>query len=221
MKTKHISSTLAGLATLALVPALALAAPGDSAADTGSDAGHESGLMLRYTVGGSYARTGQKFDTIGNPKYHVHGAAVDMSLAAGFALSDSVAVHGTALFWRAFNPSAKGEFGGLSGTVDTENTSLTNFGIGGGVTVWTGSNLYFSASVVASMLRVEIQDERADTKWGVGGELLVGKEWWVGDSFGIGVAAAGTIHYIPDNDLEDAKGLVGFSVGPRLTMTFN
>lgn len=231
MNAARIPASLAGLATLALVPALAFAAPTETTTVyrdgssqtvvTDDEPSHESGLMLRYTVGGSYARTGQKFDTVGTPKYYVHGVAVDMSLAAGVALSSGFAVHGTALFWRALKPKAKGDFAGLSAEIDISDTSLTNFGVGGGFTAWTNSNLYFSLSAVASILRVEVREQRSDTKWGIGGEVLIGKEWWLGHNVGIGVAAAGTFHYIPDKKLEDAKGLIGYSFGPRLSLTFN
>lgn len=214
MKIKTASATMAALATFALVPTLAFAAP------TQAEPTHEAGLMLRYTVGGSYARTGQSFDTVGKPKYHVHGVAVDMSLALGVAFSDNFAVHGTALFWRTLKPKAKGSFAGLSSEMDVEDTSLTNFGIGGGFTVWSHSNLYFSLSAVASMLRVEVREQRSDTKWGIGGEALIGKEWWVGGNLGVGVAAAGTIHFIPDKR-DNASGLLGYSVGPRFSLTFN
>lgn len=223
MNAKMTTTLVAGLATLALAPTLALA-QGTSSASASVDARptHSTGLMLRYTVGASYARTGQKFDTIGDPKYHVHGPALDMSLAGGVALSQSFALHATALFWRTFNPKAKGEFGGISSSTDITGTELTNFGIGGGMTFWSRSNVYFSLSAVASMLRVEVEDYRQDTKWGIGGEVLIGKEWWLGQNFGMGFAAAGTIHYIPDGNNDDAaSGLLGFSVGPRLTMTFN
>lgn len=223
MNSKIKSASVVGFATLMLVPTLALA-QGQTTPQVTDEAHrephHDTGLMLRYTVGGSYARTSQKFDTIGNPKYHVHGVAVDMSLAGGFALSENFALHGTALFWRAFNPKAKGDFAGLSGEIDTKDTALTNFGIGGGFTTWSNSNMYFSLSVVASMLRTEVKEQRSDTKWGVGGEVLIGKEWWLGGNFGVGVAAAGTIHYIPDGS-DNAKPLIGFSAGPRLSLTFN
>lgn len=180
---------------------------------------HESGLMLRLTAGASYARTGQKA-TSPDAKYHIAGAALDTSVAAGFALSPNFAIHATGTFWRAFKPKAKGELGPFSSSGVLEDTNLTNFGIGGGVTAWTPSNMYVSASFLASMLRAKYNDDKIDTNWGIGGELLIGKEWWLGGSVGIGLAAAGTIHHIPDSR-DNLKGNLGYSVGPRLSLTFN
>lgn len=190
-------------------------------AQSNSAPSHNPGFMLRYTVGPSFIRTGQALDLPGDPKYFVQGPAVDMSLAAGFALSRGFAIHGTALFWRGFNPKLKGEVAGLTTNSETADTKLTNFGIGGGLTTWTPGNMYFSLSVVASMLRVEIQDYRADTKWGIGAEALLGKEWWLGHNVGLGLALAGTFHFIPDKSEDRTSGLMGYSVGPRISLTFN
>jgi|SRR5690625_143408 len=181
---------------------------------------HDTGFMLRYTAGASYARSGQKADLPGNPRYNISGAALDMDLAAGFALSENFAVHATGSFWRAFNPKVKGDFGPFSVSGDTDDASLTQFGIGGGFTAWTASNMYVSASILASMLRAKYNGDEADTDWGVGGELLIGKEWWVADNVGFGLAAAGTIHYIP-TDKDNVRGNLGYTVGPRLSITFN
>lgn len=181
---------------------------------------HSSGFMLRYTAGAAYARTGQKADLPGDPKYNISGAALDMDLAAGFALSPNFAVHATGTFWRAFSPKVKGDFGPFSMEGKADDANLTNFGIGGGFTAWTNSNMYVSMSVLASMLRAKYNDDESDTDWGIGGELLIGKEWWVADNVGLGLAAAGTIHYIPTKQ-DDVRGNLGYSVGPRLSITFN
>src|SRR5690625_201747 len=84
---------------------------------------HDTGFMLRYTAGASYARSGQKADLPGNPRYNISGAALDMDLAAGFALSENFAVHATGSFWRAFNPKVKGDFGPFSVSGDTDDRS--------------------------------------------------------------------------------------------------
>lgn len=181
---------------------------------------HEPGLMLRLTAGASYARTGQKADLPGDPKYHIAGAALDSSIAAGFAFSEGFALHATGTFWRAFKPKAKGDFGPFSSSGVLEDTNLTNFGLGAGFTAWTSGNMYVSMSVLASMLRAKYNEDKIDTDWGIGGEVLIGKEWWLGENVGLGVAAAGTIHYIP-NKQDDVSGSLGYSVGPRLSLTFN
>lgn len=180
---------------------------------------HDPGLMLRLTAGASYARTGQKA-TSPDAKYHIAGVALDTSLAAGFAFSENFAIHATGTFWRAFKPKAKGELGPFSASGTLEDTNLTNFGIGGGFTAWTNGNMYVSMSLLASMLRAKYNKDKIDTNWGIGGEVLLGKEWWLGGNVGIGVAAAGTIHYIPDSR-DHLKGNLGYSVGPRLSITFN
>lgn len=217
-----LAPVLAGIGLVAVLPAVSFAADNDySASSSGDEARHHSpGLMLRYTVGGSYARTGQSFDTVGKPKYHISGAAVDMSLAAGVALSNNFAVHGTAMYWQAFKPKATGEFAGLSASTSVDDSTLRSFGLGGGITAWFANNMYFSTSVAATMLRSEVADYKGDTNWGIGGEVLLGKEWWVANGFGVGVAAAGTWHFIADGK-DDRNPLVGFTAGGRLSLTLN
>lgn len=213
---------LATIGLAATLPALAFAQDGTTHDGTHTDApSHSPGLMLRYTVGAGYARTGQKFDDGAlKSKYSVSGVAVDMSLAAGVALSENFAVHGTALYWQAFSPTAKGEFGGLSASTSVDDSTLRSFGLGGGITGWFASNMYISTSVAATMLRAEVENYSGDTKWGIGGEVLLGKEWWVANGFGIGVAAAGTWHVIPDGK-DNNSSLMGYTAGARLSLTLN
>src|SRR5690625_7729134 len=126
---------------------------------------HDTGFMIRYTAGASYARSGQKADLPGNPRYNISGAALDMDLAAGFALSENFAVHATGSFWRAFNPKVNGDFGRFSVSGDTDDESLTLFGIGGGFTAWTASDMYVSALILVSMRCANYYGFVAVTDW--------------------------------------------------------
>jgi hypothetical protein len=49
-------------------------------------------------------------------------------------------------------------------------------------------NIYLSASVTVSRDRLEIDEKKGSTNPGVGAYVSIGKEWWVSDNWGLGVA---------------------------------
>lgn len=209
MKTEKVAMLAASLLLLAglAIPMQASAAPEGS---------HDTGFMLRYTAGGSFARTSQKAKDVDAGVY-LQAPAVDMDLALGYAFTRSFAIHATAGYWQMFNPKVGGNLGGVSGETDVD-AKIQNAAFGGGVTAWTPGNVYFSASLMAAMLRGTYNGSQTDTDWGVGLDLLLGKEWWLSDNVGLGLAAGGTVHYIPTSG---DNHLLGFSVGPRLSLTIN
>src|SRR5699024_5852875 len=89
----------AGLLTL---PTLAFAGP--------LSGGHDSGFVMRATIGPSFARMGQKLNSE-DAHYNLQGASLNADLALGFALSEHFAVHATAAYWNMFNPTLKASIG--------------------------------------------------------------------------------------------------------------
>ena len=60
-------------------------------------------------------------------------------------------------------------------------------GVGLNVTYYTPSNFYFSATPSVTVLNVETDDEDYETDAGFGVRVAIGKEWWVGDEWGLGL----------------------------------
>jgi hypothetical protein len=95
-------------------------------------------------------------------------------------------------------------------------------GFGGGVAYYfMPANVYVSAAIAAIQLRVDYKDEEiAKTDTGVGIDLLVGKEWWVSEGWGVGVALELSGGRVKDNGPGSPTWSAG-SLGLLFSATFN
>ena len=122
-----------------------------------------TGFYLRAMVGGGYAKVGDADD----------GTAY-LGGSVGYFLMENLALHG--------------------------DLSLGGFtGIGAGATYFlTPVDVYLGASLMAIAAGVQVTDRYGNaistgsSEAGPGIGLIAGKQWWMGDSFGLGAAA--TIH---------------------------
>jgi hypothetical protein len=75
-------------------------------------------------------------------------------------------------------------------TASSNDLDVTASGIGGGVSYYfMPANVYVSGSVLASVNSMTFDGEDSESEWGPSLFLSVGKEWWVGNRWGLGVAA--------------------------------
>lgn len=211
MKLAHV------LAGALIVTSLPLAA-------AAQDYEHRPGFLLRLTGGIGYARTTQVPSGDLDVKFHLGGPNLDTSVALGFALGDSFALHATGGAYYVISPKVTGEVGGFGSSTTLDDASFRQYLIGLGFTTWFSGNVYLTASVGGANIGIKYDNiDYKDDAWGLGGELLVGKEWFLGPAFGIGFAVGGTWHVVPEKDgrLRDIDALRGFSAGARLSLTFN
>src|SRR5262249_6017219 len=95
------------------------------------------------------------------------------------------------------NPSAS--TGGSSSIGFDKFFALTGFGLE--YTAYSSQNFYFSISPSVTVLHLydvgNSNSQDKDANLGLGGRFAVGKEWWVADHFGLGVAAhlSGSFNY--------------------------
>jgi hypothetical protein len=165
---------------------------------------HGDGFFLRLSLGGGYAET-TLTDDFGD-ELSFNGPAGDADLAVGFVVAENLAIHGTLFGWSIVDPTVE-----LNGDELGELDDAT-------------ANLYLSGSIGAAWLNAESDDGDAETGTGLAFEAMIGKEWWLGDSFGLGLAAAATYHNVPPTDEDEAEGLDNFSgasFGLRASATFN
>lgn len=189
------------VAAVAVIALVVLVLPIASQAG-GGPKDHKS-LFLRLATGGVYASTGD--DTA-----DISGIGGDFTFLLGGCVSENLALHGSLFSWSLWNPDV--EFGSLEGELDG---SLSMNAYGGGLTYYfMPINMYLTGNFGLGRLSFDaedIDDESSD--WGFAMDASFGKEWWVGNSWGLGLAAVFGFHSI-----EDASG---YDVGVRFSATFN
>jgi len=173
---------------------------------------HEGGFFLRLSTGGGYASTSL---TNGGSKLKLSGGAGDLNIAIGGIVSPNLALHGTLFGWTITDP--KVSLGNASGTA---NADLTLSGFGGGLTYYfMPVNIYISGTIGLGRLRINGAGPVGQSNLGPMFDVTAGKEWWVGESWGLGVALALGLHSVPEKNISESWS--GASVTVRFTATMN
>jgi hypothetical protein len=164
----------------------------------------------------------------------------DLSIAGrsgsfGIALGGAVSSH-LIIYGRILDSVAPGATGKIQGPSDNLNGmialvvfggagGITAVGVGGGMAYYLDSNLFFAGSLLGSRLLVDDRFGNSAAKSDVGFtfEGQVGKEWWVSENWGLGVAGQVLLGLMSDSAIGDASTptwrLAAFSL--LLSATFN
>jgi hypothetical protein len=171
------------------------------------------GFFLRLSGGVGYASTSEDFEA---GELKVSGPSGDANLAIGGVVSPNLALHATLWAWALSDPDV--EFENLSSEL---NGDVTLSGFGGGLTYYFApSNVYLSGSVGAAVMEVDFDGgPEAESDTGLAVDFTIGKEWWVGNNWGLGLAGALGFHSVPDQGGDE--NLTGTSVGLRFSATLN
>ncbi len=114
------------------------------------------------------------------------GATLSFGFLIGGAVAENVILAGDVWFTGAVSPTFT--LGGTAVTVPG-NSSLDLGGIGLNFTYYfMPVNIYVSASPSITTVSVTEAGMSARTKEGFGMKIALGKEWWIGDHWGMGVA---------------------------------
>jgi hypothetical protein len=174
------------------------------------------GFFLRADLGLGYLSSSE---SAGNETLTISGAAGFGGLAIGGALSENniLAVH--IIDAVSTNPNVSSSAGGSS---STSNTTVTLWGIGAEYTRYImPANVYLSGTLALTRMTVESNGNSADTNWGVGGRLALGKEWWVSDHWGLGLAAHLTLSTNEDPTAGGSNSLTTFGIAAVFSATYN
>jgi hypothetical protein len=201
--------------TLLALGALTIAGP----ANAGGNPREHDGFFMRLSVGGGSGNA--NIEEAGN-KAEFKGGAGDMNLAFGGMVSKNLALHGTMWGWGVQDPDADITLVGFGSGSGTLNGFLAASCIGPGLTYYLmPANVYFSGSVgIGSLSGSDELEGNSDTGFAL--DLTVGKEWWVGDAWGLGFAGDFTYLSAKDKDLVGSSenwSVTGF--GLRFSATFN
>ena len=203
---RNMFTSCAIVAAILILPAAAFAG--------GSPRAHDGGFMLRMTLGGGGGGT-----TISDDfnELEFSGGQGEFTIAIGGVVTENLAIHGTLFGFSMVDPEVK-----INGTsLGEANGSMTMSAVGAGLTWWVmPANFYLSGSAGFGTLTADpdgTSSETSDTGFAM--ELALGKEWFVSESWGLGVGGGFSWHTIPDGDIPENWS--GVSLSLRFTATYN
>jgi hypothetical protein len=114
----------------------------------------------------------------------IGGLGETFGIAVGGAVSENsiLAVH----LWDA--EANDPELSANGTTISTTDSSLSLMGVGPEYTYYTAQNFYFSLSPSLTHISTSSGSQSGESDWGLGLRAAVGKEWWVSDHWGMGLA---------------------------------
>lgn len=182
-------------------------------APSAGDRDHEDGAFLRFWAG-----TGGAYSELETSQgdLKLSGTASEINFAVGGIVSPNLALHATLYGWMVNDPDAK-----LAGLPADVQGDLDLTAVGGGLTYYImPMNLYISGTLGFGSLRLEHTPVGSSTTdVGLVIDASIGKEWWVGDHWGLGGATGFGYHSIP---LEDSdRHWRGTSLTMRFSATMN
>ncbi len=182
------------------------------------------GFFLRLSGGFGYTQT--EIDALKDIK--IKGVSNTYSFAIGYAVIENLIVEAEIFGSHTSDPdlSPSGKF------YENDLNAISN-GFGIGATYYLMPiNIYASASVGFSRVILNLDDsglfddgsEQIKSEGGVGFSITVGKEWWVSDNWGLGVAGQFVYVYAKmkeEQEIPQSKETDSLSVGLLLSATYN
>jgi hypothetical protein len=132
----------------------------------------------------------------------ISGGGAGFSLAAGGAVVPNLILGGELWGVSVDEP----EISDAEGAGTLQDVTYSVYGFGPRVTWYVmPANVYFSVTPSITQLSLDYDDvdETSETDWGLGLRAAVGKEWFVSDRWGLGVA--GVLHVASNEDDADYK----------------
>ena len=145
----------------------------------------------------------------------VSGAGGAFGLALGYAVSDNFIIYGEVFDDIAVNPEVNGgqELG------DDVAAGVVALGVGAAY-YFQPHNIYLSGTLAMGQVTIQVDgDEVAESDFGPGISLMVGKEWWVSPNWGVGIA--GQVFAGKMKDKNDGPDISTTAAAIAFSATFN
>lgn len=127
---------------------------------------------------------------LGNDAFIYSGTGAILDFKIGGNVAENLLLHGTITSAAIAGPTIELESTGQKETVDSDN-SIAEVMYGAGLTYYImPTNFFVSGSVGFARFVVSGDDDSQATDFGIGLQLKAGKEWWVGDNWGLGIAVS-------------------------------
>ena len=178
------------------------------------------GFFLNLALGFGY----QSFEYDGKeplPDLEAKGLSSEFDVKLGGRVAPNTLLHAT-IAGVACGEDLKISSDNESHSISGKTESMSFLGIG--VTYYLPINVFFSGSIgFASFNLQDSSDKDGDiegsTEEGLGFQVAVGKEWWVSDNWGLGLAAAFT--YGSAEDKGDVGEASAYGINIMFSATFN
>jgi hypothetical protein len=140
------------------------------------------GFFLRLDLGLGYMNSSA---TAGGVDQSARGGAGAFSVAVGGAIAEDLILAGH--LWDSAAVSPTIQIGGQS-TSTGSGVSVSLGGVGPSLSYYLmPANVYLAVTPSLTWLALTVNGTRYETNAGFGGRVAVGKEWWVGDHWGLGL----------------------------------
>jgi len=206
--TKRFTPT--GSAAIVLLTLLA------SSASAGGAARTHDGFFMRLSAGFGGASAKSEFE---GASLEFSGTSSDANLAVGAMIRPNLALHGTLWGWSLSDPDVSAVDPLLGPGSGTAKGTLYMGAAGIGATYFfMPANTYVSASLGSGSLS-GTDELDGNTNSGFAMDVTVGKEWWVGDSWGLGLSGDFQWFSCKDGDVDATWSGPGYGI--RFSATFN
>lgn len=143
------------------------------------------GFFLRLSLGFGYESLSMEDDE--GTTVDLSGFGGGSSIGIGGMVAQNLAVNADLFASTVVSPTVSQDGEELG---EAEDSSVSLVGLGVGVTYWVMPlNLYLAGAIGIGQASISVEGTTFEADWGLAVNALVGKEFWVGDEWGIGVAA--------------------------------
>jgi hypothetical protein len=154
------------------------------------------GLYLRLSlgVGGLAAVEGGRQGVAGDDLTIAGGGFVH-SFALGGFLTPHLAIHADLFGASAVHPAID-----VNGVTVHRIDAAAVQAVGGGLTAYTPNNVYFTGALGFAMGWAVDDFVELESDVGVAANFMIGKEWWVGPGWGVGIAGQVILFVLPSGE---------------------
>jgi hypothetical protein len=181
------------------------------------------GFFLQMNLGFA-----QQSWSIDNPnllfsEFTVEGSGAQFDISLGGAVMPNLILFGQLGGTATVDPTFTARAGSNSTSASQEPGEVTAgiSTVGGGMLYYTPVGVYVSGAVLSTILQLETDGTRAESDAGLGVQARLGKEWWVSDEWGVGVAAYYFRASVPAAGSAKGKDWTIDSFGLTFSATYN
>lgn len=173
------------------------------------------GFFLRLAPGLGMMSSTEKY---GGSRYEYSGSDGLFNFAIGGAISENFIIHLDVASASMTEPSLKINGQSVNSTINDYSTSV----VGLGLTYYLPSNIYLTGAVGIANTEFKANGNTYRTDDGYGINLMLGKEWWVSENWGLGVAGQWLYTKCPEKPYAGTTPYISTSsIGVLFSATYN